>query len=387
MSANQINFIGIKSVFLLCLVSNFLIKTIAADKSSAGDSLNVTQFWVKFSESILQVVRGESDLNRKSAIISNGAEMVSNNKSDRFACKALYDLALESYKSGYFSNSIELANRALLLPQTLPGDHLLLWNLIAESHKSNGNYSDSLFACDKVLLTSGPDVLFHDLHQAAMTRKADLMLMSTNISYEDRQKVERLLKPLTEIATSSSISAPRGQLLRGRIQNLKNLGQTNDAFEVGRYFIVNNPKDYYSPVIAADLCVLTNKYSSVDDVDLWVRFFVAKNATNTAAFANLKMDLMNAHARVGHFDVATKIAEELSRFRAMPEDPLPWSSSHLDEVDNLKTISQGEMLRLKENRLLPSGAKPKSEQWFIASLLAFCSLFGIVVIYRILGRS
>jgi hypothetical protein len=343
MSANKGFFLGRIFFLNFCLLVNCSIKIIAADRLGEGDSLDITQFWVKFSESILQDVRVESDLARKAAIILKGAELVSINKNDRFACKALYDLAIESYKSGCFSNSVDLANQALLLPQTLPGDHLLLWNLIAESHKGNSNYPDALLACDKVLLMSGPDGLVHDLHQAAMTRKADLMLISTNISYEDRQKVERLLKPLTEIATTSSISAPRGQLLRGRIKNLKDLGQVNDAFEVGRYFIINNPTDFYSPVIAADLCILTNRYSSVDDVDRWVRFFISKNATNTAAFANLKMDLMNAHARDGHFDIATRLAEELSRFRATRDDPLPWSTSHLEEVDNLKTLSRGEM--------------------------------------------
>jgi hypothetical protein len=232
---------------------------------------------------------------------------------------------------------------------------------------------------------SGPDILVHDLHQAAMTRKADLMLMSTNLSNEDRQRVEKLLKPLTEIVFSGSMSAPRGQLVLGRVQNLKKLGQVHDAFEVGQDFIISNPLDYYSPSIAANLCALTNRLISVEDAEFWVRFFAAKNATNTAAFANLKMDLMNAHARIGNFEITTKLAEELSRFRAAPDDPSPWSSSHLDEVSNLKTLSQGEVLRGKQTRLLPTGPKVKIERWIVVSFLGLCSLTSIVIIFRTAG--
>jgi hypothetical protein len=367
-------------------IHNLAVPTVAGDVEETT-SIQATQFWSQFSERFLYSVRRESVLTNKADIILKAANFVSANKNDRFACKALYDLALESYKAGCFSNSIDLSYQALLLSQTLPGDHLLLWNLIAESHKGNSNYRDAVLACDKILLMSGPDILVHDLHQAAITRKADLMLMSTNLSNEDRQKVEKLLKPLTEIVFSGSMSAPRGQLVCGRVRNLKKLGQVHDAFEVGRDFVIRNPFDYYSPSIAADLCALTNRLISVEDAEYWVRFFVAKNATNTAAFANLKMDLMNAHARIGNFEITTKLAEELSRFRPAPDDPLPWSSSHLEEVDNLKVLSQGEVLRGKQTRLLPTGPKAKIERWIVVSFLGLCSFISIVIIFRTVGCS
>lgn len=385
---NYINSIKVSfSIFIAISAIHYLtVLTVACDVKETN-SIQATQFWSEFSERFLYSVRKELVLSKKSDIILKGANFVSVNKNDRFACKALYDLALESYKAGCFSNSIDLSYQALLLSQTLPGDHLLLWNLIAESHKGNSNYRDAVFACDKILLMSGPDILVHDLHQAAMTRKADLMLMSTNLSNEDRQRVEKLLKPLTEIVFSGSMSAPRGQLVCGRVQNLKKMGQVHDAFEVGQDFIINNPLDYYSPSIAANLCALTNRLISVEDAEYWVRFFVAKNATNTAAFANLKMDLMNAHARIGNFEITTKLADELSRFRAAPDDPSPWSSSHLDEVDNLKTLSQGEVLRGKQTRLLPIGPKAKIERWIVVSFLGLCSFISIVIIFRTVGFS
>ena len=374
-------------IFIAISTIRYLTVLAVADDVKEADSIQVTQFWGEFSERFIYSVRKESVLSKKADLILKSANFVLVNKNNRFACKALYDLALESYKAGCFSNSIDLSNQALLLSQTLPGDHLLLWNLIAESHKGNSNYRDAVLACDKILLMSGPDILVHDLHQAAMTRKADLMLMSTNLSNNDRQIVEKLLKPLTEVVIGGSMSAPRGQLARGRLQNLKKLGQVHDAFEVGQDFIINNPLDYFSPAIAADLCALTNRLISVEDAEYWVHFFVTKNATNTASFANLKMDLMNAHARIGNFETTTKLAEELSRFRAAPDDPLPWSSSHLDEVDNLKTLSQGEVLRGKQTRLLPTGAKAKNERWIVISFLGLSSLISVVIICRTVGSS
>jgi hypothetical protein len=44
-------------------------------------------------------------------------------------------------------------------------------------------------------------------------------------------------------------------------------------------------------------------------------------------------------------------------------------------------------VRLKETRSSPSDTMAKSQQWFVASLLAFFSFFGLVLIYRLVGRS
>lgn len=225
-------------IFIAISSIHYLTVSTAAGDVKETDSIRATQFWSDFSERFLDSVRKESVLTNKSDIILKGANFVLANKNDRFACKALYDLALESYKAGCFSNSIDLSYQALLLSQTLPGDHLLLWNLIAESHKGNSNYRDSVLACDKILSMSGPDILVHDLHQAAMTRKADLMLMSTNLSHEDRQRVEKLLKPLTEIVFSGSMSAPRGQLVCGRVQNLKSWDKLTMHLKLGKILLL-----------------------------------------------------------------------------------------------------------------------------------------------------
>ncbi len=137
-------------IFIAISSIHYLTVSTAAGDVKDTDSIRATQFWSDFSERFLESVRKESVLTNKSDIILKGVNFVLANKNDRVACKALYDLALESYKAGCFSNSIDLSYQALLLSQTLPGDHLLLWNLIAESHKGNSNYRDSVLACDKI---------------------------------------------------------------------------------------------------------------------------------------------------------------------------------------------------------------------------------------------
>jgi len=340
-----------------------------------------TAFWEKFSSSIMAGLREEKSADARTAILIEGKRLVKANQSDRFACGAMYRLGMEFHRQGSFAEALECFDKALQLTETQSGDHLCAWNMIAECHKATKDYAAAIIACDAVLKCDGPDIMKYDLYQAALTRKADLLLQSTNASVSDRRAAEALLEPLTEIKNSGPFSEKQGQLIRARIQNLKKLGEVQQAYEIGEYFIQKNPSDPYTPLICADLCMLTNHYASTAKLEFWVNFLSTNQVPNSAALANLKLDLMNAYARDGKFEQSVKIGKELADFKKAAGDPVPWGKDHLESVANVTKISQGQVERESRMGFHPETSERMKTRRIIVlsfislSLLAFLAFF------------
>lgn len=335
-------------------------------------------FWEVFSGSILAGLKAEQGGDARLSLFSQARQMLATNQADPFICKATYCLAVEYYKQGSFADAEQYCRKSLRLPETQFGNHLSAWNLIAESYKAMGNYRASIAASDQVIQGEGPDMMKYDLHQAALTRKADLLLQLTNVVDADRRAAERLLQPLTEIKNSGPFSDKRGQLIRARVDNLKELRDFSQAYEVGDDFIKSNPSDAFAPLIAADLCKLTNHYASLECLKSWVKFFSSGQATNSAALANLKLDLMNAYARRGEYKEATQIGRELADFKKEPNDPVPWGKNTLESVANVMEISQGQIVR--DARLVGSPVAPEHKQPIRIVLLAFFALSCVILL-------
>ena len=313
-----------------------------------------TAFWESFSSSIMAKVREEQTAKARTTILTYGEHLVETNQSDPFACKAMYSIGVEFYKQASYIEARKCCERALKLPDTLFGEHISAWNLIAESDKALKDYAGAIQASDEVLKCDGSNLMKYDLQQAALTRKADLLLQLTNASPSDRQTAEAILGPLTEIKNSGPFNEVQGQLVRARIQNFKKMGEFQQAAEVGERFIKSNPQDLYAPLIADDLCTLTNHYASSKTLESWADYFTTNNAIRSAAFANLELDLMNAYAREQSYEKAAKIGQELQNFKKEANDPLPWGEPEKSSVVSVTTVTKGEIEREKTHGILPT---------------------------------
>ena len=320
----------------------------------------------------------------RTAILIEGEQLVETNQSDPFACKAMYSIGVEFYKQASYAEARECCEKALKLPDTPFGQHISAWNLIAECDKAMKDYIGAIQASDEVMKCDGPDLMKDDLQQAALTRKADLLLQLTNASTLDRQTAEAILGPLTEIKNSGPFNEMRGQLMRARIQNFKQLGEFQQANEAGVKFIKANPQDLFSPLIADDLCTLTNHYASSKSLEFWANYFSTNNATHSAAYANLELDLMNAYAREQFYEKAANIGQELQSFKKEANDPLPWGEPEKSSVVTVTTVAKGEIERERIQGIIPTRTNEelKRQRVVVCVLLALTSIIALLLLLK-----
>jgi len=150
-------------------------------------------FWNHFKRSVLAISMEETNTTAVSGILDNGAMLIKSHLTNEFACQAAYRLAVKYYQAGIYTNALKVADLALELTETQPGNHLLAWNLKAECYKSMGNYSSAIQASEEVLNREGPALLREDIHELALIRKADMILLSTNVTNAEREVAEAIL--------------------------------------------------------------------------------------------------------------------------------------------------------------------------------------------------
>jgi len=130
--------------------------------------------------------------------------------------------------------------------------------------------------------------------------------------------------------------------VRAEIASLKENRDLENAFLAGDRFIQANPQHPYSPLIALDLCLLTNHYASREALQYWIRYFEIKNPTNhSAGLANLKYNLVNACARDALYEESYVLGQELLRFTRRTNDPIGWGPSQQGSILNTMAVCAG----------------------------------------------
>jgi tetratricopeptide (TPR) repeat protein len=320
--------------------------------------ITVTDFWNNFAVSILEKLKEENNPTARTVILLKGRQVIETNLSDPFACQAMYSIGAAYYRQNDFIQARECCAEALKMPETQSGNYISAWNVIAECYEASSNYVAAIEACDEVLKCDAPGLMKADMDQAALTRKADLLLRKSELSDDDRHEAEAVLAPLTEIKNLGPYSKLQGQLVRARIENLQSLGNIKDAYAIGDYFVRKNPNDPWAAVICSDLCKLTNHYAPSDQLEEWVSFFETNHVKNCAGLINLKEDLMNAYARDGKYEQAVKLGNEIQSFKKATDDPVPWGKIDQEVVANVVTVSHG--VDLQRRGLLAETPKEKN---------------------------
>ena len=359
----------------LLIMGSFVTVSLCGESVHSEGPAPVVDFWEQFQAEVLEEASLAAGTPRLSQILDEGEQLILKHCQHRFACLAAYRLAVQFYQDRQYAESIRACELALSFDETQSGNHLFAWNLIAESYKSLGDYPGSISASEALLAMDGPSPMKEDLYQMALVRKADLLLQDEAPTQEERMIAESILRPVTDFDQTGPLNDYKGQLIRARILNLKDAGELDQAMELAEDFVHHFPCDPWSPIIAVDTCKFYSHVASWEDLQGWLGFFSNSDCSPSAGLANLKLDLMSAYARVGMFDQATEIGEELKHFEKQKGDPVGWHTPHQESVHSITAISTGEVER-EATRSIQSTQKEGHQK----RLRVVYALLGLVVV-------
>lgn len=95
----------------------------------------------------------EKNMTDKEAIVKvlrYGEKLLESNRIHKFACAVAGSLSTRFSWFEMRDDAFRLAEIALPLLETIPGDHMNAWNQEAEYYRSVGNYRSALEALDRV---------------------------------------------------------------------------------------------------------------------------------------------------------------------------------------------------------------------------------------------
>jgi hypothetical protein len=299
----------------------------AGDKSESRPR-QPTPFWESFTSQFLYPEKETNDATAKLRLLQQGWADVLTNAADPFACRASYSIGTELYKRSAFDDARAKFEWSLERPETFPGDHLFGKQMIAECYKATRDFSSSIRVSEEIIgSTDGPATVRSMLQKEAAVRICDLSLASKTPSVDDRRTAESYFGFITTNQEGTNEVKPSANFVRKRMENLKQLGDFQKADSIGRDFLANNATDPFSPVLAMDLCTLTNGPGAWQDYERWVEYFQSKGVSNNAGIANLEYELMNAYTRAHKYKEAHEVGIVLLDFKEENGDPVPWGAN------------------------------------------------------------
>ena len=311
----------------------------ASVNSNSSRPRKSTPFWEVFAADILGQVDLETNANNKTKVLLRGVQLVEANSSDPFANLAYYRSGICLFKLGEYSNAVVLFDKSLRIPETHLGMHLAAQHMMAECYKVEGDYSNAIIRSDTVIRMEPAGVIGSQIRQSAFVRKADLMSMNDSADRVQREEVEALFSAAADMSNVTS-----GDAVRARIANLKRLGKFSEAMEIGTKFMTSRVDDAFSPLIAIDLALLTNRYAESKDLMKWVNHFSSNAiAFRGAGLANLRYALMNAYTREQKYSEAFEVGKELQGFEELRNDPVPWGDAHRSSLLAVMALSAEEL--------------------------------------------
>ena len=321
-------------LLLYCALGGILCCTLPvvsncrADDKSESRPRQPTLFWGNFTSQFLYPEKQTEDPTAKLEFLQRGWADVLTNAADPFACRASYSIGVELYKRSAFDDARAKFEWSLERPETFPGDHLFAKQMLAECYKATGDFSSCIRVSEEIKRsTDGPVTIRTMLQKEAAARICDLALASKTPSVDDRRTAENYFEFISTNQDGTNEAKPSANLVRKRIENLKQLGDSQKADSIGRDFLANNATDSFSPILAMDLCILTNQLGVWQDYKRWVEYFQSKGVSNTAGIANLEYELMNAYTRAYKYNEAHEVGVVLLNFKEENGGPVPWGAS------------------------------------------------------------
>lgn len=341
-----------------------------------------SDFWGHFQETVLSP---EWAVQNASVLTAYGVDLIRENQESKFANQAATRLAVKMRMSGLCSEALDVLDLALELPETHVGNHMRAWHTKAECLRVLGDNTGAAEASEEVLNYSEPTSLAQNLHQLALVRKADIILLSPDVVRDGRRIAEAALAPLTEIPNGGPGAEYRGQLVRARFLNLKEMGQLSKAERVAKDFLNDKPCDPWAPVIAVDLTKITEHLAKKTPLEHWLKFFRDKGCSESAGLAILKYTLMNTYTREEMYDEAIVLGRELMTFKKAEADPVSWSDHYLESIKATIIVASGAKERanngVDRKAYLKFESKRSPLLIFIVALLA-CGPIIFLVLYR-----
>ena len=314
-------------VMLLCICMS-LIDGANSQTVESSPQQQVNEFWEYFSTGILVRIAELENPEEAREPLSDGWRFVQENGSNIFACKAAYSIGLHAFKLGHIGLATETFHWTLGVPETNPGDHIMMRHMLAESYKAQGNYEEAISWSKEVIQAEGPPNLQKGLRQVALLRIADLTASSPTASENDRIRAELLFEAGSVSSGSGPVAAFKGPHLRSRMANLKQQEEYEQAKRLGLQFIELNHNDPFSPIIALDLCQLENQIPPIGDLEYWVKYFEERKISDSAGLANLRYSLFNGYIREEAYEKAAQLGAELLKVERKAGDPIPWGAQH-----------------------------------------------------------
>ncbi len=313
-------------------------------------------FWAHFQSAVVIAARDEPDKKKAARILSYGEKLIELNSSNsKFACLAANRLVVRFYLLGRFTDSLRLADLALSLPETFPGNHKNAWYHKSLCYEKLGDFQAAEKASEQALRSDGPGVLKNSLRKKVERQKisrAAQLLRSADGTKAERVAAETILA--SAIETPELFEGPeipegvyngyRSQLMYMLVKEMKKTGRGDEARVLAKDFIESNPCAAWPPTIARHICEFEGsdfisskidweKYSK--ELERWIVFFEEQGCGESAAIANLRFSLRNAYTHIADglkrgseeqkemYQKALVLGEKLMKFKKAKDDPVP----------------------------------------------------------------
>jgi tetratricopeptide (TPR) repeat protein len=273
-------------------------------------------------------------------------------KEDPWICWCYYTIGMSCFKAHEYEKALQAFETSLRYPETTLGNHLSAQQMKMICLKSLGRFEEAANAAKLARTTAGPDDLREQIVPNGAYWEAQLREQADTGDGKQRALAEQVYR---DIASDSNIvKSAKAEVLnqmaeamvRDRIQNLIGLGRTNDAVQVAETFLKNNPKNYYSPLVALDLkriqkARITLSVSELNDI-------AQHYDLDTGAGAHILYEMAVSETLEKHPQKAVEFADRIISLKPSPADPMPPSVSLVTGAVKVKVMALLQMGKTNE---------------------------------------